>query len=285
VLHVEVNKLGHTGITWPFTPEGARQAMQDIGSLGYAGIELFGFVLDAYPGGIEAVRADLRENGLQLTAAYCSAGLIDPATRTEDIEKMAGWAEKVRALGGAVIVVGANASTQRAYSREDYGQLCQTLNAIGERCTALGVQPCFHPHTGTPVETREQIDLVMSTIDPRLVFMAPDTGQIAKGGGDPVEVVRTYRDLVRHMHLKDYVGGTSTVDGTGHLVDRTGYLDYVPLGEGVVNLPAIARILEERGYDGWWMVELDGTPQAPQTPREAAARSRRYLDVLARAHG
>ena len=278
---MDVNKFGHTGITWPFTPEGARQAMQDIGSLGYPGIELFGFVLDAYPGGIEAVRADLEANGLQLTGAYCSARLIDPATRTEDVAKMAGWAEKVRALGGDVIVVGANASTQPVYSREDYGQLCQTLNAIGERCAALGVKPCFHPHTGTPVETREQIDLVMTTIDPRLVFMAPDTGQIAKGGGDPVEVVRTYRELVRHVHLKDYVGATSIVDAGGNFVDRTGYLDYVPLGEGVVDLQAIAHILEEGGYDGWWMVELDGTPQAPHTPREAAARSKRYLDALA----
>jgi inosose dehydratase len=278
---VDVNKLGHTGITWPFTPEGAMQAMQDIGSLGYPAIELFGFVLDAYPGGIEAARADLEQNGLRLAAAYCSTGLINPAARAEDVEKMAGWAEKVRALGGDVIVVGANSSTQPSYDREDYAHLCRTLNAIGERCAALGVKPCFHPHTGTPVETREQIDLVMTSIDPRLVFMAPDTGQIAKGGGDPVEVVRTYRELVHHMHLKDYVGGTSTVDAGGKFVDRTGYLDYTPLGEGVVDLAAIVRILDERGYDGWWMVELDGTPQAPITPREAAERSKRFLDTLA----
>jgi inosose dehydratase len=278
---MDVNKLGHTGITWPFTPEGARQAMQEIGSLGYRGIELFGFVLDAYPGGIEAVRADLEQHDLQLAAAYCSASLIDPATQATDIEKMARWAEQVRALGGDVLVVGASGSTQPSYGRDDYGRLCQTLNAIGERCATLGVKPCFHPHTGTPVETRAQIDLVMTTIDPRLVFMAPDTGQIAKGGGDPVEVVRTYRELVHHVHLKDYVGGTGSVDAQGNFVDRTGYLDYTPLGEGVVDLPAIARILDESDYDGWWMVELDGTPQAPHTPREAAARSKRYLDALA----
>src|SRR5262249_54446736 len=106
---------------------------------------------------------------------------------------------------------------------------------------------------------------------------APDTGQIAKGGGDPVEVVRTYAELVRHIHLKDYVGGEPKYDGAGELVDRTGYLDYVPLGDGVVDVPAILDALGLR-YQGWWMVELDGTPDAPRPPREAAAMSRRYLD-------
>lgn len=278
-------KLGHTGITWPFTPDGARQAMHDIASLGYRGIELFGFVLDAYPGGLDAVRADLAASNLHLAAAYCSAGLIDPATRAADVSTLVRWAEAVRSLGGDVIVVGANASTRPMYSREDYKELCVTLDEIGRRCAELDVKPCFHPHTGTPVETREQIDRVMTGIDPRLVFMAPDTGQIAKGGGDPVEVVQVYRDLVRHVHLKDYVGGVSAVDDADQLIDRTGYLDYTPLGRGTVDLPAIVRFLDEGGYDGWWMVELDGTPQAPYPAREAAALSKGYLDRLAATAG
>lgn len=278
---MNTEKLGHTGITWPFTPEGARQAIGDIGSLGYRGIELFGFVLDAYPRGVDGVRADLEKSGLPLTAAYCSAPLIDRASRSSIVEKMVAWAGKVRVLGGEVIVVGAAGRQKPSYEADEYRDLCRTLDEIGRRCADLGVRACFHPHTGTPVETREEIDRVMADIDPRVVFMAPDTGQIAKGGGDPVEVVRTYREIVRHIHLKDWVGGESQFDAGGDLVDRTGYLDYVPLGEGVVDLPAIVQTLDEAGFDGWWMVELDGTPQAPRPSKEAAAISRRYLQRLA----
>ncbi len=277
---MDVSKVGHTAITWPFTADGAHQAMQDLGALGYRGIELFGFVMDVYPGGVEGLRTHLAEHGLQLAAAYCSARLIDPDTRAEDVEKMTGWARNVSSLGGSVIVVGADSSEKPAYERNEYAGLCRTLNEIGLRCADLGVTACFHPHTGTPVETREQIDLVMTGVDPRVVSMAPDTGQIAKGGSDPVEVVRTYRELVGHMHLKDYVGGESVLDAGGNLVDRTGYLDYVPLGDGVVDLPAIVQTLETAGFAGWWMVELDGTPQAPRSAMEAASLSKRYLERL-----
>lgn len=281
---MDESRLGHTAITWPFTVEGARQAIDDVANLGYRGIELFGFVIDAYPGGVDGLRERLAEHRLQLAAAYCSASLIDPGARASDVARMVAWAGKVRGLGGEVIVVGADSSAKPAYSRDEYAGLCRTLDEIGRRCADLGVRACFHPHTGTPVETGEQIATVMTGIDPRVVFMAPDTGQIAKGGSDPVAVVRTYRELVGHVHLKDYVGGESTVDAEGNLLDRTGYLDYAALGDGVVDLPAIVETLDAAGYDGWWMVELDGTPRAPRAAKAAAAISKRYLDRLATAN-
>jgi inosose dehydratase len=57
-------------------------------------------------------------------------------------------------------------------------------------------------------------------------------------------------------------------------------LCYLPLGEGVVDIPAILEILAEINYDGYAMVELDGTPRAPYAPKEAAAISKRYLQNL-----
>lgn len=277
---MRADRIGHTGITWPFTPEGAKQAIDDVASLGYRSIELFGFVIDVYPGGVDGVRADLERARLTLAATYCSAPLIDPATRETDIAKMQGWAADVKSLGGDVIVVGASPRAKDVYTDEDYAGFVATLNEIGRRSLDIGVKACFHPHTGTPVETPEEIDRVMQAVDPDVVFMAPDTGQIAKGGGDAAAAVHTYRSLVRHIHLKDYLGGTSRADNKGNPVDRTGYLDYVPLGDGVVDFPTIVADLDAAGYDGWWMVELDGTDRAPRPPKDAAAISRRYLDTL-----
>lgn len=281
---MELEKLGHTGITWPFTPDGAREAMADIASLGYRGIELFGFVIDAYPGGVEGVRADLDRFGLQLAGAYCSVSLVDPAARQEDVRRMSNWADKVKALGGGVVVVGPTPRKRSSYGTEDYRAIRLALGEIGRACADKGVSACFHPHTGTPVETREEISMVMDEIDADVVAMAPDTGQIAKGGADPVEVVRTYASLVRHIHLKDYVGGTARTDSHGELADRTGYLDYLPLGDGVVDFAAIAGVLADAGFDGWWMAELDGTPASPVPPKLAASTSWHYLTAMSSAN-
>jgi inosose dehydratase len=284
--HVEHNgtdtgssRLGHTGITWSFDPAGARQAITDVAATGYRGIELFGFVLDVYPGGVPAVADDLAAAGLEYAGSYCSVSLVDPTKRSDDLASIRRWASQVRALGADVAVVGPDQRTRDSYGPEDYTTIVDTLDEIGRECAELGVQACFHPHTGTPVETLDQITQVMDRIDTSVVFMAPDTGQIAKGGADPVALTRTYRELIRHIHLKDYVGGESSVDWEGSDADRTGYLDYLPLGEGVVDLAAIVDELGPQ-YPGWLMVELDGTERAPRPPREAAEISKRRLDQL-----
>lgn len=276
---VVTKRTGHTGITWPFTPEGARTAIDDIAATGYSGIEIFGFVIDRYPEGVSGLRNDLDRVGLELAAAYCSVSLVDPALRDADLESMRRWASQVAALGGDVVVVGPDQRKQDTYQTEDYTAISRTLNEIGHLCTDIGVQVCFHPHTGTPVERVDEITRVMDAIDPEVVFMAPDTGQIAKGGGDPVEVIRSYRQLIKHLHLKDYIGGESVVDWEGSEADRTGYLDYVPLGEGVVDMSAILAALDPE-YTGWVMVELDGTDRAPHAPRDAAGISKKFLERL-----
>jgi inosose dehydratase len=274
-------RIGHTGITWPFTPEGAKQAIADVAAAGYTGIELFGFVLDDYPGGLDAVQSDLAAAGPCYVSSYCSVSLVDPALREADLTKMRRWAGQIVELGGSVAVVGPDQRRQDAYAADDYARAAQNLNEIGRICTDLGVRACFHPHTGTPIETRDEIRQVMDRIDPEVVSMAPDTGQIAKGGGDPLEVVRSYRELIKHLHLKDYIGGSSTVDWDGSANDRTGYLDYVPIGDGVVDVTAI---LDELGPDwpGWVMVELDGTEHSPRPALDAARMSKQYLDRLTR---
>ncbi len=269
-------RIGHTGITWPFTPDGAKEAMADIAAEGYAGVELFGFVLDQYPGGLAAVRDELQRLGLQYASSYCSVSLVDPELRDSDLESMRRWATQIADLGGDVAVVGPDQRTRDEYDGDDYARIAATLGDIGRLCADLGVAACFHPHTGTPVEQPESIDRVMQAIDPSVVFMAPDTGQIAKGGGDAVEMVRNYRSQIRHVHLKDYIGGVSQVEWEGSDADRTGYLDYLPLGKGVVDIAGIVEALGPE-YRGWWMVELDATDVVPEPPRAAIATSMSHL--------
>ena len=45
------------------------------------------------------------------------------------------------------------------------------------------------------------------------------------------------------------------------------------------------KALRRAGFDGWLMVELDGTPRAPRPPKEAAAMSYRGLtDAIRKAN-
>jgi inosose dehydratase len=269
-------RIGYTVLTWPLTPAGAKDAFAGIADAGYRAAETFGFLIDSYAGGVEGVRADLETHGLAFASAYCSLSLVDPSLRERDLESMRRWSRQIASLGGEVAVVGPDEKTRDDFTTADYARIGQTLNDVGRVCAEAGVVPCFHPHTGTPVETMSEIVQVLDAIDPALVGFAPDTGQLAKGGNDPVEIVSTYRELIRHIHLKDYVGGVTKVAWSASADDRTGYLDYTPLGQGVVDIPAILTALGD-DYSGWLMVELDSTPVVPRPPTEAARMSLEYL--------
>lgn len=278
-----LDRVGHTAITWPFTADGAIAAIGELAEAGYKGVEVFGFAIDDVPGGVPHLRQLLNEAPIRLVATYCFADLVNATTALTDVAALRHWATVTAAAGGEIMVVGCADRSKAQYDPDDYAVLIENLNTIGRYSAEHGVTTAFHPHTGTPVERREEIDRVLNGIDPRYVAFAPDLGQIQKGGSDPVDVVRTYRDLVKHVHLKDYVGGSVQHDASGVEIDTTGYLNYVPLGKGVVDIPGIVAALD--GFDGWWMVELDGTPAAPRPPADAAAISMRYLESLVVSEG
>lgn len=272
-------KVGHTGITWGI-PGDVEQAYRETAELGYLGFETFAQTIltwNEQPGGYRAL---VERYGIPTGAAYCHKTWIDPQTAAEEMAAARREADALQAIGGQTLVLQAGRRLPGGYSGEQFRALAAALNEIGHHCRELGLATGLHPHTGTAIETRAEIDAILGLLDPSCVGFAPDTGQIAKGGSDILEVMRTYRQRITHVHLKDW-NGTYDHDADGKEIDRSGYVNYEPVGSGILPMPAILDILLEDGFDGWVNVELDGTRRAPRPPREAAAMSRRYLgDIL-----
>jgi inosose dehydratase len=79
-----------------------------------------------------------------------------------------------------------------------------------------------------------------------------------------VKIVKDYLPLIRHVHLKDWVGGAP-------------WAGYCPLGQGKVDFPAILALLEQSPDLKIMMVELDPGSNPPITPLETARISKEYL--------
>lgn len=270
---LDPNRTGHTGITWPNEP--IEEKIADTADAGFASFETFGHVVAQYPGGASAFRELLARHSLAYSASYCSRTYIDAARAEDDIAQVMEWARVSRDVGADTVVVSCGRREKPHYDTDEYLGLARTLNTLGERIRdELGLQTSLHPHTGTPVETPDEIAMVVEALDPRACGFGPDTGQIAQAGGDAVEIVTRYRQVVNHVHVKDYGGTAVTHDSDGKLLtDPTGYVGYEPIGLGVIDFAQIFRALREVGYKGWLNVELDGTNRAPRPPREAASIS------------
>ncbi|MBI2941582.1 MAG: TIM barrel protein [Chloroflexi bacterium] len=268
-------KVGHTGITWP---SGIEDAVRDTAGLGYQAFETMGRTVEDWqqkPGGFRAL---LDRYDVAMMAIYCYGDWVGGAD-AEEVAVAVRQAQLLKDLGGEMVVIAGRRRPKGGCTSEQFRELAAAFDEVGRRCQDLGLRVALHPHTQTQIETAADIRTIFDLVDPRLVQFAPDTGQIAKGGSDIVQVFETYSGLIKHVHLKDWCGQVA-YDADGKEVDYSGYVNYEPVGNGVLPIPKLLALLEGAGYDGWLAVELDGTPRSPRPPREAAAMSRRYLGQL-----
>ncbi|GAB2974845.1 hypothetical protein GCM10027049_06580 [Mucilaginibacter puniceus] len=262
--------IGATFILWGYGSNVLEQALQDIASLGYHSFETFGNVLDDFekkPGGVKEV---LQKYKVPLMSAFCMTDVVDPSKKQADMEKLTRWAKLTKANGGKVIEYCASNVNRRTFNYKDHKQyMVESMNDYAKAVTDQGLICALHPHTGTAIETEEEIYFIMENVDTRYMKFGPDVGQIQKGGGDPVKIVKDFMPLIEHVHLKDYIGGDN------------GYLGYSPLGQGKVDMKQILDMLEKRKKDmaGMIMFELDydNRVKPPYTPLEAAKISRDFL--------
>ena len=135
-----------------------------------------------------------------------------------------------------------------------------------------------HHHMGTGVQTAEEIDAIMSLIDPEKVFLLFDSGHLTFAGIDPVPVLEKYIDRIKHVHLKDVrlaIRDKARAEGWSFLQAVREGVFTVP-GDGDVDFAPIFDILEKSGYEGWVVVEAEQDP-AKANPFEYAKKARAYI--------
>jgi inosose dehydratase len=167
-------------------------------------------------------------------------------------------------------------------SAERFDTLIDGIHRAAETCRNAGLEVVLHPHAGTYVETADEIARVMERIDPALLGLCLDTGHFRFGGADPAQCVRDYRDLVRHVHIKDCrVAVIDEVDAIGGgLPEELKRGVFCPLGQGDADIPAAIAALREIGYAGWLVVEQDQALGPSDTPESVVAGQRFNLEYL-----
>lgn len=121
---------------------------------------------------------------------------------------------------------------------------------------AAGLEPTFHHHAGTFVESPEEIDLFLDNVDTGLTL---DTGHLVIGGGDPVAAARRWGERINHLHVKDVdlAALRRVVAAGGGMREVWSAGVFVACGRGDVDLTGVLESMDDIGYDGWIVVEQD----------------------------
>jgi inosose dehydratase len=263
-------KIGITGLIFratPGEPENLEAALKDMSELGYHSFETWGSVLEHHDKA-GTLSAMIQKYGIPLRSAFMGVTVHDPSLFKQSIAQVVRWGQVLKKHGGTFAVLNAGGVKREAFDfKAALPHIVTGLNEHGKALADIGLASGLHQHTGSAVDGPEEVYAVMEKIDSRVFKFAPDTGQLQKGGGDAAKIVSDFKSIVAHMHLKDYSGWEH-------------FQGYTPLGEGKVDLKSILATMEAANPSANIMHELDGSGNAPYTPRETAARSKKYLQTL-----
>jgi inosose dehydratase len=260
-------KIGYTALAWnatPRTPENLEPALKDFAALGFHSFETFAEALESLDN--KGVLADLiATHKVPLRSGYLTTNVVEPAQRKETIEKVIRLSKVIKKHGGTFIVLAPNGVKRPDYKfAEHKSNIISALNDYAKAANDTGLATGLHQHTGTAVDSEEEVYTVMNAVDTRHCKFAPDVGQLQKGGSDAAKVVKDFVNILVHMHLKDYVGGKY-------------FAGYCPLGQGKVDLVSVINTAEGAGHPVNVMVELDRAPDTPISARETADISKAFL--------
>ena len=156
------------------------------------------------------------------------------------------------AAAAAALVAGCMPDSELAV-RE---QTTKRLRAEGRaKLRDVGLRLSYHNHAVEfetfPGDDRRKLDILYEETGPENLFAELDTAWVQVAGADPAAYIRKYAHRCPVIHVKDLAAEK-----------RNDRVWFTPLGEGVLDWPAIFRAGDEAGVE-WYAYEQDTCDRDP----------------------
>jgi inosose dehydratase len=213
----------------------------------------------------------LKQHGMSVCGGWFSGLLLDGDIEA-DKDRVAQQMALFKAVNAPCIVYGETAgsiqgdrsaplATKRKLSEDEVKTYGRKMTKFAEWCAEQGMPISYHHHMAAPIETEEELDLLMRHSGEALPLLF-DAGHMAFAGGDVMRVIDKHHKRISHVHTKDV-----RLDVINKL-DRSkeSFLDAVVKGaftvpgDGSLDFAAIVKKLASYGYEGWFVVEAEQDP-------------------------
>ena len=224
--------------------------------------------LDSHPA---KIRAMAKNAGIELTAFCAHANLLDPPS--PDIY---GTNEIIKAIRLAALLGIQDVITTEGDPKTEFGEhltrseqifaMVEKLRSPVQWAAELGVKLLLEPH-GRVTDTIDGMAAVLEKLGhPETVGICLDTGNSWLGGAEPLDYVKTFGKRIGHVHLKDIPKEMEAQRGKQFGCG----LAVIPLGDGLVGIPAIVKALKKSGFDGATTLEISGVENVTTSARRLA---------------
>ena len=169
----------------------------------------------------------------QVVAALQREGLRAPSAHMSAETIFVGWErslETAKQLGHQYLIV-PSFGVETSRSLDDWREGADRFNAAGAVARRAGIWLAFHNEADhmPKIDGMVPYDVFVDRLDPSVVRLQLDVGNMLIGGGDPVQYFQKYRDRYWSFHLKDVVADRSSDVELGHgIFDFKRFLASVP---------------------------------------------------------
>ena len=143
---------------------------------------------------------------------------------------------------------------------DDFMTFMDVFNRCGELCNKYGMKFGYHNHDfefSEKFSGESLFDIMMRSIDPKLVVVQLDTGNLYNGGAVAKDVVDRYPGRFEFVHLKDVVR-----------TEEDGHFESTIVGEGVADVREVLAMIEKTG--GARVIIIEQEAYQGKTPMECA---------------
>ncbi len=208
----------------------------------------------------DQLRSLLDRHGLGLLASFVPLVLHDVATADAALAQATETAQLLTGLGARYFntapVTTVDWAPRRTYTEDEWQHLYEQLGRIDEICASHDLVQVVHEHIGCVVETEDDVRRVLDNTAVKLVL---DTGHLAVGGFDPLDIANDFADRVGLVHLKDTRFDVAERLNANELslMEAVQAGLFPALGEGQLPIGDIIATLEAKGFDGHYVIEQD----------------------------
>ncbi len=243
--------------------------------LGYDGIEpridsghKHGVELDTDASQRQEIRQKAADSGIAICCIATSCRYTDPATAQQQVEETLRCIDLAADVGSPRLRVFGGKIPEGVSREAAIDLLAESLRAVADHAAQRGVVVCLETHDDwcDPTHVAE----VMRRVDHPAIAVNWDVIHPIRRAGFSVDrSFQTLRPWIQHVHFHD---GSASPDK----------VEYLPIGEGVVDHRRVVALLHGAGYEGYLSGEwINWEPYEVHLPRELAAIKRYEQEVQA----
>ncbi|GMA09366.1 xylose isomerase [Tetragenococcus halophilus subsp. flandriensis] len=259
-------EFGCHGITWVLDYDKEIDFLDDIldtvSQNGFKTVDIIYATLGKYKNDPEALKKSLDKRNLKL-GAFTVPFSWENDEETKEEQQLADFCiNYLSKFPDTILNLPVRPGKNRDNLLKRQKQIINCANTVGKRASHKGVKASFHPATpgNSYFKNKSDYQVLFDNLNTKYIGYTPDTGHIEAAGMNSLKIIKDNYDIIRHVHLKD--------------CSRS--LEWTEMGTGIVDFPQIIKFLNEKGYDGWIMVEEE-TPESPKKPGKTVENMSVYV--------